>query len=186
MNTISAILAFNARLLQILPCQKKQNSPKSKSPIGGWGNLKPKKIAESAQIFHLKMLTKEVLKSADTCKVISSKNYVINIKKNKSDTSRGFTNKESNVMRSQSETLLSNNWAKLFKLSPRSLLVAINCTVKVTNLMAWVSTAKGWLHIHFLLEVSIEKSVLNIHSIKRPMANGSHSNETSDRCKAIN
>ena len=34
--------------------------------IRGWGNLKPKKIVKSAQIFHLKMLTKEVLKRADT------------------------------------------------------------------------------------------------------------------------
>ena len=67
--------------------------------IRGRYNLKPKKIAESAQIFHLKMLTKEVLKRADTDRIISSNNHVINIKKNKSDTSKGSLNEESSVMR---------------------------------------------------------------------------------------
>ena len=53
--------------------------------IRGWGNLKPKKIVESAQIFHLKMLNKEVLKRANTYRIISNNNHVINIKKNKMD-----------------------------------------------------------------------------------------------------
>ena len=35
--------------------------------------------------------------------------HVINIKKNKSDTSRGSSDEESSVIRTQSETLLSNN-----------------------------------------------------------------------------
>ena len=34
------------------------------------------------------------------------------------------------------------------------------------------------------MEVSIEESILHIHLIKRLTANSSHSNETSDRCKA--
>ena len=42
------------------------------------------------------------------------------------------------------------------------------------------------MHVHFFLEVSIEKSVLNIHLIKRPIANDSHNNKTSDRCKVSN
>ena len=42
------------------------------------------------------------------------------------------------------------------------------------------------MHVHFFLEVSIEKNILHIHLIKRPMANSSHSNETSDRCKVSN
>ena len=66
--------------------------------IKGWGNLKPKKIAESAQIFHLKMLTKEVLRRANTCRIIFSNNHIINIKKNKSDTNRGSSDKESSVI----------------------------------------------------------------------------------------
>ena len=112
--------------------------------------------------------------------------FVLNIKKNKSNTSRGSSNEENNVMRTRSETLLSNNWAKLFKPSLRSLFKAIKSTVKATNSTAWVSTARGWLHIHFFLEVSIKESILHIHLMKRPMANGSHSNDTSDRCKASN
>ena len=154
--------------------------------IRRWGNLKPKKIAESAQIFHLKMLTKEVVKRTDTCRIISSNNHIINIKKDKSDTNRGSLDKESSVMRTRSETLLSNNWAKPFKPSSRSLLKAIKSTAKATNLTAWVWIAKGWLHVHFFLEVSIEESILHFHLIKRPMMNSSHSNETSNRCKASN
>ena len=77
--------------------------------IKGWDKLKPKKIAKSAKIFYLKMLTKEVLKRTDTCRIISSTNHIINIKNNKSDTSRGSLDKESSVMRTRSETLLSNN-----------------------------------------------------------------------------
>ena len=73
------------------------------------GNLKPKKIAESIQIFHLKMLTKEMLKRADTYRIISSNNNIINIKKNKSDISIGSSDKENSVKRARSETLLSNN-----------------------------------------------------------------------------
>ena len=73
------------------------------------GNLKPKKIAESIQIFYLKMLTKEMLKRADTYRIISSNNDIINIKKNKSDISKGSSDKESSVMKARSETLLSNN-----------------------------------------------------------------------------
>ena len=69
----------------------------------------PKKIVKSAQIFHLKMLTKEVLKRVNTYRIISNNNHIINIKKNKSDTSRGSSNKQSSVMRTRSETLLSNN-----------------------------------------------------------------------------
>ena len=88
------------------------------------------------------MLTKEVLKRVDTCRIISSNNYVINIKKNKSDTSRGSLDEENSVMRTQSETLLNNNWAKRFKLSPKSQLEAIQSMVKATNLMAWVSIAR--------------------------------------------
>ena len=42
------------------------------------------------------------------------------------------------------------------------------------------------MHVHFFMEVFIEKSILHIHLIKRPTANSSHSNETSSRCKASN
>ena len=77
--------------------------------IRGWSNLKPKEIAESAQIFHLKMLTKKVLKRVDTYRIISSNNHIFNIEKNKSDTSKGSSDEESNVMRTRSETLLSKN-----------------------------------------------------------------------------
>ena len=80
------------------------------------------------------MLTKEVLKRVDICKIISSNNHIINIKKNKSDTRRESSNKESSVMRTQSETLLSNNCAKLFKPSSRGLLKAIKSTTKATKL----------------------------------------------------
>ena len=132
------------------------------------------------------MLTKEVLKRVDACRIISNNNHIINIKKNKSDTSRGSLDKQSSVMRTRSETLLSNNWAKLFKPSSRSLLEAIKSTTKAANLTAWVWIARRWLHVHFFMEVSIEESILHIHLIKRPTANSSHSNETSDRCKASN
>ena len=83
-----------------------------------------------------------MLKRADTYRIISSNNYVINIKKNKSDTSRGSLDEENSVMRTQSETLLNNNWAKRFKLSPKSQLEAIQSMVKTTNLTAWVSIAR--------------------------------------------
>ena len=132
------------------------------------------------------MLTKEVLKRTDTCRIISSNNHIINIKKNKSDTSGGSSDKESSVMRTRSETLLSNNWAKLFKLNSRSLLEVIKSTMKVTNLTAKVWIARGWLHVHFFFEVSIEESIPHIHLIKRPMTNSGYSNETSDKCKASN
>ena len=132
------------------------------------------------------MLTKEVLKRTNTYRIISSNNHIINKKKNKSDTNRGSSDKESNVMSTRSETLLSNNWAKLFKPSSRSLLEVIKSMAKATNLTTWVWIARGWLHVHFFLEVSIEESILHIHLIKRPTANSSHSNETSDRCKATN
>ena len=132
------------------------------------------------------MLTKEVLKRTDTCRIISSNNHIINIKKNKSDTSRGSSDKESSVMRTRSETLLSNNWAKLFKLNSRSLLEVIKSTMKVTNLTAWVWIARGWLHVHFFFEVSIEESILHIHLIKRPTVNSNHSNEISGRYKMTN
>ena len=42
------------------------------------------------------------------------------------------------------------------------------------------------MHVHFFMEVSIKENILHIHLIKRPTANSSHSNETSDRCKASN
>ena len=42
------------------------------------------------------------------------------------------------------------------------------------------------MHVHFFLEVSIKENILHIHLIKRPTMNGSHINETSDRCKASN
>ena len=132
------------------------------------------------------MLTKEMLKRADTYRIISSNNNIINIKKNKSDISIGSLDKESSVKRARSETLLSNNWAKLFKLSSRSLLKAIKSTTKAANLTAWVWIARRWLHVHFFVKVSIGESILHIHLIKRPTANSSHSNETSDRCKASN
>ena len=132
------------------------------------------------------MLTKEVLKRADTCKIIFRNNHIINIKMNKSNTSRGSSDEESSVMRTRSETLLSNNWAKLFKLSSRSLLETIKSTAKATNLTAEVWIAKGWLHVYFFFEVSIEESILHIHLIKRPTANNSHSNETFDRYKVSN
>ena len=132
------------------------------------------------------MLTKKVLKRANTYRIISNNNRIINIKKNKSDTSRGSSNEESNVMRTWSETLISNNWAKLFKLSSRILLKAIKSMVKAINLTAWVWIASGWLHVHFFLKVSIKESKLYILLIKRPTANRSHINETSDRCKVSN
>ena len=46
--------------------------------------------------------------------------------------------------------------------------------------------ARGWLLVHFFLEVSIEESILHIHLIKRPMTNDGHSNETFDRCMVSN
>ena len=101
--------------------------------IRGSGNLKPKKIAESSQIFHLKMLIKKVLKRADTCRIISYNNHVINIKKNKSDTSKRSLDEESIVIGTQSETLLSNNGAKLFKPNLKCLLKATKSTANVTN-----------------------------------------------------
>ena len=55
---------------------------------------------------------------------------------------------------------------------------------KATNLTAGVWIARGWLHVHLLLEISIEESIIHIHLIKRLMANNSHNNETFDRCKA--
>ena len=132
------------------------------------------------------MLTKEVLKRANICRIISSNNHIINIKKNKSNTNRGSSDKESSVMRTRSETLLRNNCAKLFKPSLRSLLEAIKSMTKARNLTAWVWIARGWLHVHFFLEVSIEESILHIHLIKRPTTNSNHNNQTSNRCKANN
>ena len=132
------------------------------------------------------MLTKEVLKRRDTYRIISSNNHIINIKKNTSDTSRGSSDKESSVMRTRSETLLNDNWAKLFKPSLRSLLEAIKSMTKAANLTAWVWIARGWLHVHFFVEVSIEESILYIHLINKPTTNSSHNNETSDRCKMSN
>ena len=127
-----------------------------------------------------------MLKKVDTCRIISRNHHVINIKKNKSDTSKGSSNEESNVMKIRSETLLSNNWAKLFKSRLRSLFEAIKSTTNATNLTTRVSIARGWLHVHFLLEVSIEESIFHIHLIKRPTVNSSHNNKTSDKCKASN
>ena len=48
----------------------------------------------------------------------------------------------------------------------------------------WI--ARGWLHVHFFMKVYIKESILHIHLIKRPTANSSHNNETSDKCKASN
>ena len=48
----------------------------------------------------------------------------------------------------------------------------------------WI--AKGWLHVHFFVEVSIEESILHIHLIKRPTTNNSYNNEIFDRCKESN
>ena len=81
---------------------------------------------------------------------------------------------------------ISYNQAKLFKPSLRSLLKAIKNTAKATNLAAEVWITRGWLHVHFFMEVSIKESILHIHLIKRLTTNSSHSNETSDRCKASN
>ena len=39
---------------------------------------------------------------------------------------------------------------------------------------------------HFFLEISIEEKILHIHLIKRPVVNGNHNIETSDKCKASN
>ena len=107
--------------------------------IRGWGNLKSKKIAEIVQIFYLKMLTKEMLKRANTCKVISNNNHIINIKENKGNTSRGSMNEERNVMRTWSETLLSKHWVKLLKWSSRRLLKAMKSMMNATNSIAWVN-----------------------------------------------
>jgi hypothetical protein len=43
------------------------------------GNIKAKKIFEGAKIFHLKVLTKELLKLLNTSGIISSDDHVINI-----------------------------------------------------------------------------------------------------------
>ena len=53
-------------------------------------------------------------------------------------------------------------------------------------MIALVWIAKGWLHVHFFLEVSIEERILHIHLIKRPTVNSSHRNETSNSCKMTN
>ena len=42
------------------------------------------------------------------------------------------------------------------------------------------------MHVHFFMEVFIKESILHIQLIKRPTANSSHNNETSDKCKASN
>ena len=49
-----------------------------------------------------------------------------------------------------------------------------------------MNIVRGWLHVYFFLEVSIEESIHYIHLIKRLMANGNHNNDTSNRCKASN
>ncbi|KAL4614847.1 hypothetical protein ACB092_07G082600 [Castanea dentata] len=66
------------------------------------------------------------------------------------------------------------------------LSVTSRCNELMHSIYEIFTKTRGWLHVHFFLEVSIEESILQIHLIKRPTTNSNHSNETSDKCKASN
>ncbi|GMQ07576.1 hypothetical protein CsSME_00051714 [Camellia sinensis var. sinensis] len=75
---------------------------------------------------------------------------------------------------------LSDSGLKVIIPSTRGLLQTIQRTLKTTNLPKEMGKAKGRTYVNLLCEMTIKKSILNIHLIEIPMTNNSNKNQSTD------
>src|SRR6185503_21184819 len=137
------------------------------------------------------MLTKTCLHKGNVLRIISCDDHVINIKKEKSTTTRGSVNKERRIMSTGRKASSSDHRGKTLKPSTRSLLEAIKRAAKTTNHTLRDRIPRWRLHIHFLTEFTVKKGILHIKLRYRPLTNRNHSKKSanrghmSHRCKSL-
>jgi hypothetical protein len=133
-----------------------------KKSIESGGNLNPKKVAKRIKIRHKKMLTKMGLNKSNVL-VIASDDHVTNIEKEKSSHMRRRVNKKHGIMSTRRETNNSHRRGETLKPGTRGLFQTIKRAPKMTNHAIRNRVPSRRQHVNLLTQLSIEKSVLNIH-----------------------
>ncbi|GMP86718.1 hypothetical protein CsSME_00039393 [Camellia sinensis var. sinensis] len=88
--------------------------------------------------------------------------------------------KQSRVGSRRIKPKLGNNSLKAIIPSTKRLFQTMKSTSKITNLPKGVEKAKGRTHVDLLSEMTVKKSILNVHLIEKPMLSSSNKNQGTD------
>jgi hypothetical protein len=109
------------------------------------------------------------LNKGNVLRVITNNDHVINIKKEKSPTTRWHVDEESRIMRAGEKTNSCDHRGKTLKPSLRSLLKAIKGAMKMTNHTLRDKIPKWWTHVNILTQLTIKKDILHIELRDGPL-----------------
>jgi hypothetical protein len=159
--------------------------------IRSGGNLNPKKVAERTKISHKKLVTKTGLNKGIILRVITSDDHVVNIEEKKSASTRRNVNKQRGIMGARRETTSSHHSGKTLKPGAMGLFQAIKRAPKMTNHPIRNRIPWRRLHVNLLVQLTIEKCILNIKLRHRLVANrgdnkkSAHSGHMSHMSKSL-
>jgi hypothetical protein len=145
-----------------------------KKPLRRGGDLNPKKVPHRTKIRHKKLITKTSFDKSNILRVITSDDHVINVKKEKSHTTRWHVDKESRIISAGGKTSSCDHRGKTLKLSPRNLLKDIKEVTKVTNHALRDRIPRWSTHVNILTQLTIKKDILHIKLRDGPAPNKSH------------
>jgi hypothetical protein len=164
---------------------------RQKEPLRRGRDFNPKKVPQRTKIRYKKLITKISLNKGNILRVITSDDHVIHIKKETSPTTGWHVNEESQIMNASRKTSSCDHRSKALKPSPRSLLKAIKGTTKMTSHTLRNIIPRWWMHVNILMQLTINKGILDIKLRDGPLSNRSHfkksvnSGHMSNRSKSL-
>jgi hypothetical protein len=154
-------------------------------------NLNPKKVAKRTKISHKELLVKTGLNKGNILRIIAGNDHIINTEEEKGPSSRRSVNKQHGIMSAGRETGSCDNRGKALKPGARGMFQAIKRAQKATNHAIRNRVPWRRLHVDLLMQLTIEKGVLNIKLRHRPVTNrghdkkSAHSGHMSHRYKSL-
>lgn len=139
-------------------------------------NLNTKKMFEKAQILHMKIVTQIVFESSNSGRIIPRNNQIIHINRNIELHKTLSKSAKGTIRVGLQKAILFKRRGQLSKPTTRSLMKTIKRLLKPTQ-QTKCMTLKIWrmFHIQFLIEITMEESIMNIHLMQFPIFSCSNS-----------
>jgi hypothetical protein len=145
--------------------------PRDIKTIRSGGNLNPKKVAKRTKISHKELLAKTGLNKGNILRIIAGDDHIINIEEKKGPSSRRSVNEQRGIMSAGGENGNSHHRGKALKPGARGLFQAIKRAPETANHAIRNRVPWRRLHVDLLMQLTIEKCVLNIKLRHTPVAN---------------
>jgi hypothetical protein len=143
------------------------------------------------KISHKKLITKTGLNKGNILRIITSDDHIVNIEEKKIASTRRSVNKQRRIMNARGEISSSHHRGEPLKPGTRGLFQTIKRVPKTVDHPIRNRIPRRRLHINLLMQLTIEKGVLNIKLRHRSVANGgdskksAHSDHMSHRSKSL-